>query len=450
MTTTSETTDGTKIASSNHHHDSNTRPLRLLIISMGGPRQDYLRQLISQYPDDFCPPVFSPGIPSRSLRSRTSFLETVGTMGLLPQAEWEAVQQNSATANLEDDVFQDIPLSNGSRRGSPADLKVHYTTELWQKAKTINRGRAVLACALAHLRAMKTFVEAEEAFDVLLEDNVRLSPEHSAERIRAAARVSREYSRTYGAECHLRYLGWLGSTMNLQWMHESYIPLQCFRDGDRNDCGYPIEPTVVRFPQTSDIDEYLLAKQAQLAEGNGDSSPRTKVQNQDVKPDPHNKHHTTPGGTPIWGTYAYWVSKRAYEHLWNVLRHDVGALLWKSKRQRYYTVKPIDKILPRHVLQQFGKHSVHVATHPSFFRAPMLTSTIHKQWDAGFCVSTEYQLQQSDLEWKDLALTEAEHCAVEHAVDSRGEWLPRTELERLYPNRIQPQQHCEHQEETDA
>jgi hypothetical protein len=63
-------------------------------------------------------------------------------------------------------------------------------------------------------------------------------------------------------------------------------------------------------------------------------------------------------------------------------------------------VKPIDKIIPRRIMDAFGggdgggggRRHVHVATHPAFFRAPMLTSQIHSQWDAEFCISSECQM----------------------------------------------------------
>lgn len=68
---------------------------------------------------------------------------------------------------------------------------------------------------------------------------------------------------------------------------------------------------------------------------------------------------------------------------------------------RNYCVKPIDKVLPRRMTDIFGntdergRQCVHVTTHPAFFRAPMLISQIHSQWDSEFCKSTEYQMSHS-------------------------------------------------------
>jgi len=105
---------------------------------------------------------------------------------------------------------------------------------------------------------------------------------------------------------------------------------------------------------------------------------------------------------------------------------------------RCYAVKPIDKILPRRVMKAFssdmeqivGRHHVHVTTHPSFFRAPMLESQIHSQWDAEFCKSSEYQMRHGVGEidekssfdvWGRLWLNEEEKEVVKHRNVS-GAW----------------------------
>ena len=59
----------------------------------------------------------------------------------------------------------------------------------------------------------------------------------------------------------------------------------------------------------------------------------------------------TPGGTNlVWGTYAYWISHDAYRIILQTLQNDIGAILWKGKRMRYYHVKPIDKVIPRIII----------------------------------------------------------------------------------------------------
>lgn len=122
-----------------------------------------------------------------------------------------------------------------------------------------------------------------------------------------------------------------------------------------------------------------------------------------------------------WGAYAYWISKLAYERLLETLRNDVGALLWKGKRARFYSVKPIDKVLPRQVMSLCGEESVQITTHPAFFRAPMLTSRIHAKWDPEFCKSTEYQLDAVGLQWSNLWLSDTEQAAVKRRMET-GVW----------------------------
>lgn len=114
------------------------------------------------------------------------------------------------------------------------------------------------------------------------------------------------------------------------------------------------------------------------------------------------------------------------------MRIDVGALLWRGNRARYYFVKPIDKIVPRQVAAAFGAASVQLSTHPSFYRAPMLTSKIHTKFDPEFCKSTEYQLRQTGLGWSDLWLSAIELRVVGH-YEKSGEWLTPAQLDNAGP-----------------
>ena len=89
--------------------------------------------------------------------------------------------------------------------------------------------------------------------------------------------------------------------------------------------------------------------------------------------------HFSPSNS--WGAYAYWISAEGYKAIISSLQKDVGSLLWKGKRMRCYQVKPVDKIIPRKVASNFseGCKHIHVATHPAFFRAPMLTSKLKEK-----------------------------------------------------------------------
>jgi len=435
------------------------KKLRVLILSLGGPRQAVLQALFASTPlllESFEPPVFLSGIPSRSLRNRESFFRHCHQAGLLPEGEWAALQKGFRRAEYRQhserffECLEGVPVTTEGRRGSEYDVSVHYSVELWRKAKTVNRGRAVLACALAHLTALRRLVTDD--YDVLLEDNVRFPVETVAERMRETVRAVNEWENQSGKQCHLRFFGWLGSTTNLQWIDSSHVPRTKF---DRENGKKTSSISCFPMPTLQDIEADLAtynsnddgndddyhhgeARAYELEAGDDEdderqcesNSNRTTTKKAATKTE---SSHTKPGGNPVWGTYAYWISKDAFEAVMNTLRKDVGALLWKSKRMRCYLVKPIDKILPRQIRAQFGTASIQLATHPTFFRAPMLTSKIHSQWDPEFCKSTTLQLQQTGLEWSALALTPQEHEVVAHYEATR-EWRTPAQLQETNPD----------------
>lgn len=207
----------------------------------------------------------------------------------------------------------------------------------------------------------------------------------------------------------------MGSRVNLEWVLKVHAERQ----------GLPgSEDKAFYFPITQDFDT------VQEEESSSESVEKTTSE-----ADPSSSAntttgaHTTPGGTPIWGAYAYWVSQDGYNALLQRLQRDVGAILWKGKRMRVYQVKPIDKVMPRQVIAAADTRTVvHVSRQPAFFRAPMLTSKIHAQWDPEFCKSTQFQLSHSHLTWQDLSLTELEQRIVAHEEANPGEWLTVTEM----------------------
>jgi hypothetical protein len=453
------------------------RPIRLLIISQGGPRQAALTQMLQEV-GGFATPVFVKGVSSRDLRNRRKFFRICHAAGLLPEAEWEALQPvvcgndecerppqapttsspNNSHHNNSGDPFFDclatVPVAPG-RRGAAVDVQLHYAVEVWRKAKTINRGRAVLACSLAHLLALQRFTKAAQSqstdscddnntdgpFDVLLEDNVRAPVLYgdAARRIRETMLARRAWEAATGQTCHMQYFGWLGSPLNLDWVLQSHLPQRSFvhsTGSNTNDDA----PSIAPFPTHEHIQEdlengtYVVSTTApseplHQSQPKGDESSSSSGP-PDPTPTTTKKVHTTPGGTPVWGAYAYWMSPPAYAAVLQVLRTDVGALLWKPKRARYYSVKGIDKILPRHTMAALGPASVQIATRPAFFRAPMLTSQIHAVWDAAFCRSTTVQLRATQLSWADLWLTAMEGAIVDH-YERHGTWLTPTELAAL-------------------
>lgn len=368
------------------------------------------------------PPIFSPAVDSRSLRSRIEFLRVANLAGLIPQAEWDAMEAILPKLSDPNRFFEvlrgTIPVAPG-RRGSQQDVQLHYSEELWRKAKSLNRKRAVLACTMAHLIALKRFVH--EDIDVLLEDNTRVPPEDFANRIQRIIAASEDWSESTGQCCHLRYFGWLGSIPNIRWIYDWHIPAAGYQKVNEGSTDTNTTVSVFPFPDKHDIEASLAQdKQSHSSDNGRHERDGPSIDGSDREP----------GGNAIWGAYGYWMSREGYQVLMRVLRNDVGALLWKGKRAKHYSVKPIDKIMPRLIRQELGDLSVHLPSHPVVFRAPMLTSKIHTQWDPEFCKSTEFQLQRAGaLTWDDLWLPDPERMIVEHYA-KHGVWLTLAELSR--------------------
>ena len=408
------------------------RKLRVLVITLGGDRQKKIEDMFADplMAQHFEPPTFSMGVTSRHIRNRVNLIQTAYDAGLVPEREWRAIMEYEQSGESEGkpteccfDCLNDVPVTQG-RNGSREDVKLHYTVELWRKAKAINRDRSVLACVFAHLMAMKTFIE-DGTFDMILEDNVRTDPKSCAHRVRECANAAKEWKETSNDKCHFRFVGWLGSIPNIEWIMQTHLPKRKYQreiEGESCDDGAG-SVTIGPLPRLEDLEEDMS-----IVEGMKNTSLAD-----DETPEPEKnatQQHTKPGGNLLWGAYAYWISKEGYKTLMNTLRNDVGAILWKGKRMRNYVVKPIDKILPRQTLSKFGPTAVQISTHPAFFRAPMLTSKIHTKWDPGFCESTAYQLKHTKLDWSDLWLTETERDIVEHQKKS-GKWLTPMELNEL-------------------
>lgn len=421
------------------------------MITLGGDRQQKIEEMFSDptMQEQFEKPVFSMGVSSRHIRNRFNFFKVANDAGLLPEKEWEAVLEATEDRRYEGqrterffDCLEDIEVTKG-RRGSREDIKLHYTVELWRKAKAINRSRSVLACVFAHLIAMKIFVE-DGNFDLILEDNVRTDTKRCARKVRECGNAAREWEEDTmkNSKCHFRFVGWLGSTTNLHWIMRTHIKKRKYvrkskgEDSvDDNDL-----PTICPIPRLEHLEE-----DASITDGVESTTPACEIidqTNEDNQEESNNTNETEqhnqdqkqkPGGNLLWGAYAYWISEEAYKTLMSTLRSDVGAILWKGKRMRNYAVKPIDKILPRQTLSKFGPNSVQISSQPAFFRAPMLTSKIHTQWDPGFCESTEFQLKETKLDWSDLWLSEMERDIVNHHKTS-GKWLTMSELESLGAN----------------
>ena len=81
------------------------RKLRVLVITLGGEREESIRRMFQDesLSNDFEAPTFVPGIPSRSLRNRRDFLRICHSVGLLPEAEWEALKGSVMEEQVEEE-----------------------------------------------------------------------------------------------------------------------------------------------------------------------------------------------------------------------------------------------------------------------------------------------------------------------------------------------------------
>ena len=257
-----------------------------------------------------------------------------------------------------------------------------------------------MACLLIHLIALHTLTT--EQYDILLEDNVRCGIDDASfmEQIqnmidatttststtttdRSTTGTSTDTNNantntnvTDSVTCHMRYYGWLGSIPNLHWIYNTYIPQYIHQRNAMNTKHSNI--IMVPCPIPSDINEshnsVTVVGSLEKTNHNNDNVEDECDEEEDDPPEDVYDIHAqvtslsltstlpqrtqqkkvpsqpmvTPGGTNlVWGTYAYWISHDAYRIILQTLQNDIGAILWKGKRMRYYHVKPIDKVIPR-------------------------------------------------------------------------------------------------------
>ena len=296
----------------------------------------------------------------------------------------------------------------------PGDDELHQA--MWLRCRSLSRDRAVLACYLAHLRAMRKAVQL--GADVIFEDNVRMPakpPNEAARRILECVRAS--------PHADLRLFGFGARAED----HEAV-----YRNARPEDGALPLP---FRFPPSSE------------SEAN------------------------TPGVKQIpaaWGAYAYWISRRGWKNLLHRIRNDMpmAVVAERGKNLRGYVVRPIDRILVSRCVSQddceeamrslqirqaagcsLASHelegktriqpaTVHlsrvVAGAPCCYRAPMLRSTIHDKWDGAFCESSEAQMRccvAIEDSFQGLWLSEAEFEAV-RLQQEHGEWAHTDGLQR--------------------
>lgn len=274
--------------------------------------------------------AFLPGVPARGLRSRDGLLAALRAAGVFrPErggSEAEGVVVPEGAGEDEDG----LPWLEEEEERKAGD-------ELWLRSKSLSRDRAVLACVLAHLLALR--VAAREGRPVIMEDNARLlaAPGASAARARRALEAAPEAA----------------------WLMLGY-----------------------------GSSEGLLEQ----------ATPPTSALLWD-------------DGKPLaWGTQCYRLEPAARKRLVAWLRRGVDCLLpARGKRCRGFKPRPIDRLLPAPFVAE-GRGAV--AFPPAAYRAPMLRSLIHEQWDVTMSEALERQLALAGDSFEDLWLTEEERLAV--------------------------------------
>ena len=315
-------------------------PVKVVCVTMGGPRRKRMERMFGvRQPSGSdaaeggvgdIPPAaltlpgfevhFSSGVPQRSLRTREGMLAALRAAGLL------------------------LPDSDAAQE-----------QRCWIGMRHLNRDRAVLACTLAHLAAMRLALEL--GCDAVLEDNV-VGPADAAARLRHCADAC--------PDADLVYFAYGGRPEEIvAW---------------RGRLGTPAPPAVP-WP--------TIAAEEAMAAGGGISHAAGKKR-----------------FNILWGTLCYGISARAYHAILAAIRSDLpGALAWTPKRQKRQIAKPADKIFPRLVLSAGLR--IRVAPLPAFVRAPV-PSTIHTDLDTKFWETSATQLRLSGLGWADLRLSAEE------------------------------------------
>ena len=332
-------------------------PVRALCITLGGARRARMEKLFrtgSPWVRSGIELTFIEGIQQRSLRSRAGLIAALRKAGLL------------------------------DRVGQCAEVE----ERCWRAMRHLGRSRAVLACTLAHLMAMKKCVE--EGYDCIVEDNVCGPPDGQeiARRIRECAAAS--------PSADMRYYAYGGRSHEIDSWQQTLKLVH-----DKQQTSDTVPPAAVDWPTVRSVS--ILGGSAPRNDSNKQSAENKKFPA--LLSDPNKDYNL------LWGTLCYAVGKTAYDAIMSEIGADMpGALAWSPRRSKSQIAKPADKIFPRLVIRRGLK--IKVATRPALFRAPIV-STIHSKYDAQFIETSRVQLGWSGLKWNDMGLSPEEINLVE-------------------------------------
>ncbi len=167
-----------------------------------------------------------------------------------------------------------------------------------------------MACSLAHLIAMKRFVR--ENFDLILEDNVRVPVESCAMLVTKAKEASELLKSVKGVECHFRFLGWLSSLTNLEYLLHTHAKNRAYPSRTEKDPTKP-EQSIGVFPfplfshLESDLEELGLTTQSGAGEVDG-GEEEDEVHDEKS----NDKTHSRPGGNFMYVLLNITCSNRCF------------------------------------------------------------------------------------------------------------------------------------------
>eukprot|EP00941_MAST-03F_sp_MAST-3F-sp1_P002672 g2672.t1 len=109
----------------------------------------------------------------------------------------------------------------------------------------------------------------------------------------------------------------------------------------------------------------------------------------------------------LWGAYAYRISRNAAQRFFHKLKQNPHRFLFRGGKKKKATPRPIDKVMPSILLTE-EETLVNIAIEPFFFRAPMLESEIHVEYDKRYYATTTLQLELIESSWQNVWLAEEE------------------------------------------
>lgn len=143
-----------------------------------------------------------------------------------------------------------------------------------------------MACVFAHLIALKRFTA--EGFDMILEDNVRAPVETCAKLIWDAAEAGKQLKKSKGVDCNLRFIGWLSSLTNLEYIYNIHSKKRGFPESVDG----ATEPTIFPLPLLEHVDIDIPTER----EENTPKEETSEAKNGDTTDTSSERKHSRPGG----------------------------------------------------------------------------------------------------------------------------------------------------------